>query len=204
MFIVPGVGLLALASPRTIERASQITVPIRSSGAALPVHREVQAVKRFLTLFVLLSCFTHHSGSLQAQEASGASLTVTPSLGFGVIPENGGLSSEGLTTLLEIDLSRARWRWSVFAAVRGIGVACSDGCESGGQAFGLGLSFLLGGVAVGGGLGGLHRSAKWHVQPHGQLSFAKGVVRLQLRVEVPEGTDGVHVPMLVGLRIPIS
>ena len=98
-------------------------------------------MERRLTLFILLSCLVHHSGSLTAQEASGTSLTVTPSVGMGVIPDNGELASGGMTTFLEIDLSRARWRWSVFAAVRGIGVGCSDGCDSGGQGFGLGISY---------------------------------------------------------------
>ena len=161
-------------------------------------------MERRLTLFILLSCLVHHSGSLTAQEASGTSLTVTPSVGMGVIPDNGELAFGGMTTFLEIDLSRARWRWSVFAAVRGIGVGCSDGCEFGGQAVGVGIAYLLGGVAVGGGLGGLHRSAEWHVQPHGQLSFEQGVFRAQLRIEIPEGIEGVHVPMLVGFRIPVG
>ena len=109
-----------------------------------------------------------------------------------------------MSTLLEVDVSRARWRWSVFAAVRGIGAGCSDGCDLGGQSVGAGVSYLLGAVAVGGGLGGLHRSVGWHLQPHGQLSFERGAFRAQVRVQVPDVGDGVHIPLLFGLRIPIG
>ena len=155
-------------------------------------------------LLLLVLCLVRDSGALHAQQAPGASLAVIPSVGMAAIPDNGHLASGGMTALLEIEISRAGWRWSVFGEARGIGVGCSDGCDMGGQAAGVGLSRVFGAVAVGGGLGGLHRSSGWHVQPHGQLSFAKGSFRAQLRVEVPHGTDGTHFPILAGLTIPVG
>ena len=155
-------------------------------------------------LLLLVVCLVPNSGALHAQEAPGTSLTVTPYVGMAVIPDNGHLASGGMTTLLEIEVNHASWRWSVFGEARGIGVSCSDGCDMGGQAVGIGISRIVGTVAVGGGLGGLHRSSGWHVQPHGQLSFSKGVFRAQLRVEVPNGTDGTHFPLLAGLGIPVG
>ena len=106
--------------------------------------------------------------------------------------------------LLEIDLSQTRVRWSVFVAARGIGAGCSDGCDLSGQTIGAGLSYLLGRVGVGGGVGLLHRSEGWHLHPHGQLSLALGVFRAQLRLEASEGTDGMHVPLLIGLQLPLA
>lgn len=158
-------------------------------------------MKRPITLLILLGVSS--SGSVRAQEASGVSMTITPSVGMAVILGDGDLWSGGMTTLLEIDLTRLRWRWSLFAAASGIGVGCSDGCELGGESVGGGISYRFGGFAVGGGLGGLHRSTGWHVQPHGLLSFDRGVFRAQLRVELPERTDGAHAPILVGFRIPV-
>ncbi len=157
-----------------------------------------------LALLVLVSSLGHLPGSLHAQEAAGPSPTVTPSLGMGVIVDDGELESGGLSALLEIDLTHARVRWSVFAAVRGIGVACADGCNLSGQTFGAGFSYLFGRVGVGGGAGLLHRSGRWHLHPHGQLSVELGVFRAQLRVEDSEGTEGVHFPILLGLKLPVG
>jgi hypothetical protein len=131
-------------------------------------------------------------------------LTVTPSLGMAVIFENGGIASGGMSALLEVDLSRAWLRWGAFAAVRGIGVGCANGCDLGGRAIGLGVSVVLRGVGVGGGVGLLNRSEAWHVQPHGQLSVGRRRLRAQVRIEIPEDTDGVHVPFLLGFRIPVG
>lgn len=159
--------------------------------------------KRFV-LLALVVCFGPRSGSLRAQESVGVSLTVTPSVGMAVITRNGNLESGGMTAIVEIDLHSAPLRWSVYAAVRGIGVGCSDGCDLGGRAVGGGISYLLGRIGVGGGVGLLRRSAEWHLQPHGQLSVVSGVLRVQLRLEVPESVGGVHIPLLFGLQVPVG
>ena len=157
-----------------------------------------------LALLVLVSSLGHLPGSLHAQGAASTSPTVTASVGMGVIVDSGDLESGGMSALLEIDLSHARVRWSVFASVRGIGGACANGCDLSGQTFGAGLSYLIGRVGVGGGVGLLHRSERWHIHPHGQLSVRLGVFRAQVRVEDSEGTQGVHVPILLGLQLPVG
>ena len=161
-------------------------------------------VRNHLTLLILLSCLGHLSESLSAQEAVAPSPTITPSVGMGGILDNGDLESGGMSVLLEIDLSQSRLRWSLFGEVRGIGVGCADGCDLSGQTIGAGVSYLLGRVGVGGGVGFLHRSAGWNLQPHGQLSVALGVFRTQLRLEASEGTGGMHVPLLFGLQLPVG
>lgn len=157
---------------------------------------------RILLLAVLWSLGTH-SGALHAQESPGASLTITPSLGFAAIGDNGHLASGGMTATVEMGLKRPPFQWSVYLATRGIGIGCSDGCDLGGQSIGVGVSYLWGAVGLGGGMGLLHRSAGWLVQPHGQLSMNRGILRLQLRAEVPEGLDDVHLPLLLGIQIPV-
>lgn len=120
-----------------------------------------------------------------------------------MVTDNGHLASGGLTVLVELDVARAPWEWSVFAEVRDIGVECADGCETGGEAAGVGVSYVRSGFGVGGGLGALHRSLGWHIQPHGKLSFTRGIFRAQVRAELPEDAGGAHYPILVGLRIPL-
>ncbi len=160
-------------------------------------------MKRLIAL-VLLAYLGQHPPLLYAQDTAGTSLTLTPSVGIGAILDRGNLESGGAEALLEVELTRSRLRWSVFAAIRGIGVECSDGCDLSGESLGVGVSYLLDRVGVGGGVGLLHQSGQWHFQPHGQLSIAHGIFRAQLRVEVPQGVDGVFVPILFGLQIPVG
>ena len=160
-------------------------------------------MKRLIAL-VLLAYLGQHPPSLHAQDTAGTSLTLTPSLGLGAILDRGNLESGGAEALLEVELTRSRLRWSVFGAVRGIGVGCSHGCDFSGESLGVEVSYLLGRVGVGGGVGLLHRSGEWHLQPHGQLSIGYGIFRAQLRVEVPQGVDGVFVPILFGLQVPVG
>jgi hypothetical protein len=168
-----------------------------------PVYRVSHMPNRILLLALLWALGPHSSGSLRAQVPPGASLTITPSLGFAAIGDNGHLASGGMIAMVEMDLNRPPFRWSTYLATRGVGIGCSDGCDLGGQSIGVGVSYVLGPVGLGGGMGLLHRSAGWLVQPHGQISASRGILRLQLRVEVPEGLDDIHVPLLLGLQIPV-
>lgn len=144
------------------------------------------------------------SAQLSAQEATRA-LTVTPSVGFGMVANNGRLESGGMSTLLQIDLSGSSVRWGVFGSVRGIGVGCSNGCDLSGQALGSEMTFLLGDVGVGAGLGLIHRFTGWHAQPHGKLSLDVGALRMQLRVEVSSGGYlRTYIPLLLGRPIHVS
>jgi hypothetical protein len=59
-------------------------------------------------------------------------------------------------------------------------------------------------VDVGGGFGGLHRSTGWRAQSHGQLAVSLGALKVQVRLELPEGEGGTHIPLLAGLRVPIG
>ena len=186
------------------RQPSHRTGPIRRTGVACSVRREIQAMPPRLALLVLLGCFWPRSAALHAQRSVGASLTITPSVGMAVIGDNGHLASGGMSAIVEIDLQGTSLRWGVSAAVRGIGIWCSDGCDLGGHAVGAGISYLLGAIGVGGGVGLLHRSAGWLVQPHGQLSLVRGRLRLQLRLEVPEGVDRVHILLLFGLQVPVG
>jgi len=160
-------------------------------------------MKRFI-LLALLAYLGQHPPSLQAQNTEDASLTVTPSLGLGAILDRGHFESGGAEALLEVEWTRSRLRWDAFASFRGIGVGCSDGCDLSGEAFGVGVSYLLNRVGVGGGVGVLHQAWQWHLQPHGQISVAFGAFRAQLRIEVPQGVDGVFFPILWGLQVPIA
>lgn len=157
-----------------------------------------------LVVLTLLVPFGLGPGTLRAQESAGATLTVTPSIGMAAITRHGNLESGGMSAFLEVDLHSASLLWSAYAGQRGIGVDCSDGCELGGQSIGVGVSYILGSVRAGGGGGLLRRANEWHVQPYGQLSVVIGVVRLQVRLEVPQGVDGVHVPLLFGLQLPVG
>jgi len=157
-------------------------------------------VGRPLILLVLLACFG--AEPLLTQEA--ALLTVTPSVGFGAVFDGGHPESGGMSTLIQIEMNRDRLRWGLFASVRGIGVGCSDGCDLSGKALGAEIAFLMGRVSVGPGLGLIHRFTGWHAQPHGQLSFPLGTLRVQLRVEVASGSNGLHVPLLLGRQIRIG
>ncbi len=146
-------------------------------------------------------------GVLDAQQSASPTLTVTPSLGLAAITRNGSLESGGMSTYLEVDLQRSSLLWSAFAGQRGIGVGCSHGCDFGGQSVGAGVSYLHGPVRVGGGVGLLHRADEWHFQPYGQISAVRGILRAQVRLEVPKGLgdsqDGVHIPVLLGLQFPV-
>jgi len=158
-------------------------------------------VGRPLSLVVLLACFGVEP--LLAQEAPTVP-TVIPSVGFGAVFDSGHPESGGMSTLIQIEMSGDRLRWGLFASVRGIGVGCTDGCDLSGRALGAEIAFLVGRVGIGPGLGLIHRFTGWHVQPHGQLSLLLGTLRVQLRVEVSSGSNGVHVPLLVGRQIRIG
>lgn len=155
-------------------------------------------------VLILLVAFGVGAETLRAQESAGASVTVTPSIGLAAMTRNGSLESGGMSAYLEVDVHDASLLWSAYAGQRGIGVGCSDGCELGGQSIGLGVSYVLGNLRAGGGLGLLRRRSGWHVQPYGQLSVVHGMLRIQLRLEVPQGVNGVHVPLLFGLQLPIG
>ena len=158
----------------------------------------------FIVTLLVFSGFRTGAGALRAQEPVGVALEVTPSVGMAAITRNGNLESGGMSALMEIDLRSASLSWSAYASTRGIGAGCSNGCDLGGKAFGVGTSYLFGSIGVGGGVGLLRRSAEWHVQPHGRLSVVRGALRFQVRLEAPEGVGGVHVPVLFGWRIPIG
>lgn len=164
-----------------------------------------------LALAALLAC---GPGAVQGQVGARTAVAVTPSLGLAVAPDDGRLASGGVTALLEVDGRRAGWRATLYGEAGGLGVGCeagdalpgrptSDACEVGGRALGVGLARLLGPVGVGAGLGALHRSSGWRAQPHGEVSFERGRLRVQLRVEVSGGRYDVHLPVLVGLTLPV-
>ena len=139
-----------------------------------------------------------------AQERSGRALTFVPSVGFAAIADNGHVASGGMPAVAEMEIRSGRAALTAYAATRGIGVSCSDGCDRGGQSLGAYLSLAAGPLGLGAGIGALHRSAGWRAQPHGRVWWDRGLVRLQVRVEVPDGWDDVHVPLLVGLRMPVG
>lgn len=146
--------------------------------------------------FLLLS-----ADALCAQQPERSAVLVTPSVGFATIPRGGLLESGGLTLLLEAQVVRDGWGWGGYATARGFGVACSDGCDRGGQSLGVQMSRSRGDLTIGGGMGALHRADGWHVQPHGHLSLARGRFVVQLRVEAPADTEGLHIPLLVGMPL---
>lgn len=149
-----------------------------------------------------------------AQETSGGSLLIVPSVGFGYLIDGGDLESAGMSVLLEVGSSGADYRWQAFAAIRGIGVGCSaaveashgssEDCGPGGESFGAEVVRQFGRAGVGAGIGMLHREAGWSVQPHGKLTVWPGRFQVQLRLELSDGLDEIHAPMLVGLRLPVG
>lgn len=143
------------------------------------------------------------TSSLEAQAARAAPVAVTPYVGIGPIFDHGNLVSWSANALVEIDLTRGPLRWSMFASVRGIGAACSDGCDLSGEGLGLGVTYLLGDFGVGGGMGLLHQSGSWHAQPHLMASAGRGPFRTQVRMELPRGAYGTSFPFLFGIRLPI-
>ncbi len=99
-------------------------------------------MKRLIAL-VLLAYLGQHPPLLRAQDTAGTSLTLTPSVGIGAILDRGHLESGGAVVLLEVELTRSRLRWDVFAAIRGVGISCSDGCDSSGASLGAGVSYRI-------------------------------------------------------------
>ena len=183
-------------SVRHKRRAS--FVPWCCRASFLPLTKKLN---RALVLG-LLACIGATPPALQAQDRAATGWTATPSLGFAAITRNGTLESGGMTILAEVDLHTTHLRWTVFTAIRGLGVSCSDGCDLGGRSAGVSVSYLRGPLGIGGGVGLLRRSAEWHLQPHGQVSLARGRFRVQLRLEVPRGVGGISIPALVGLSLP--
>lgn len=140
---------------------------------------------------------------LEAQDAVGTSIGVSPYVGIGPIIDHGSLVSWTGNVLVEVDLTRAPLRWSLFGSVRGIGASCADGCDLDGEGLGFGVAYLFGAVGVGGGIGLLHQSSSWYGQPHAMLTVERGAFRAQLRAEIPQGGYGVSFPVLFGFRLPV-
>lgn len=157
-----------------------------------------------LAVFALFASFGLAPEIAHTQESAGAMVTVTPSIGLATMTRNGSVESAGMSAYLEVDLRDNSLIWSAYVSQRGIGVGCSDGCELGGRGIGLGGSYLFGNFRAGGGIGLLRRSRAWHTQPYGQVSVVRGALRVQVRLEVPRGVGGVHVPLLFGFQLPVA
>lgn len=148
----------------------------------------------------------------RAQARTGPEWSVTPSIGLAMIanasPRDGtDLESGGATIQLEVDLRTSAWNWSAYVARRGLGVGCSHGCAPRAiSATGIGVARRFGPFSAGGGLGGGygHESGQWHLQPHAQVSWTSSRIMLQTRFEFPSDTKIMHVPILVGFRVPIA
>lgn len=140
---------------------------------------------------------------VRAQSVAVTTVAITPSVGLGPIFDHGDLVSWSANVLVDLGVTRAPWRWSVFASARGFGAACADSCDLSGEALGLGVERLVRGVSFGGGVAGLRQSGAWYFQPVGMVSVTRGRVRAQLRVEAPRGGFGVNIPILFGVRIPV-
>ena len=135
---------------------------------------------------------------LEAQDGTGTSISLSPYVGIGPIIDHGSLVAWSANVLVELDLTRTPWRWSLFGSLRGIGAACADGCDLSGAGLGLGVTYLLGGFGVGGGMGLLPQSGSWYAQPHAMVTTSRGAFRAQLRMEVPQGAYGMSFPVLIG------
>lgn len=138
-----------------------------------------------------------------AQTEPQRSWAVVPWLGFGVVRDNGDWGSAGAEAALELEYGGAGWRWSGYASLRGLGVACSVACFTGGPALAIGASRSVGVLWIGGGAGVMKQFGAWHPLPYGRISLDAAPFRIDLRVELPqESGQGVYLPLLVG--IPIS
>lgn len=124
--------------------------------------------------------------------------------GLGPVFDGGNLVSWTGNLMLEVEVGRSPLRGTIFASVRGLGAACADGCDLSGEGVGMRVEGVLGTLAIGAGWGLLHQSGRWHGQPFGSLSMARGALRVQARIEVPRGGFGVNVPLLVGIGIPLG
>jgi hypothetical protein len=164
----------------------------------------MRGLARYFALLACLPLVAADVTPLEAQDAVGTSIGVSPYVGIGPIIDHGNLVSWSANVFVEADLTRAPLRWSLFGSLRGIGAACADGCDLDGEGLGFGVAYLLGVVGVGGGIGLLHQSSSWHAQPHAMLTAGRGAFRAQLRVEVPQGGYGVSFPVLLGFRLPVS
>jgi hypothetical protein len=156
-----------------------------------------------ILLVALSSVLGGRANALAGQDPPEPSAALSPYVGIGPIFDHGDLVSWSADLLLEIGVRRASWRWNAFGSVRGIGAACSDGCDLSGEGVGLGVTYQLRRIGFGGGMGMLRQSGRWHAQPHATLTAGRGAFRAQFRVEVPFGGFGVFVPVLVGVRLPV-
>lgn len=165
-------------------------------------------MRRTCINLALLAAVGSLPASLRAQEA-GWSRATTPSVGFGYVLEDGSLESGSLSFLAEFDWESTAYRLGAFGAVRAGAASCADGIGGScrdltGESLGVSGSRLVGDLGFGVGIGLVHREfSGWRVQPHAALSVSPGVLRVQLRVEFPEGTDDIHLPLLMGIRIPL-
>lgn len=158
---------------------------------------------RHLVFAASVALFPVCATTLEAQDAD-PSIAVSPYAGIGPIIDHGSLVSWSAHVFVEIDLTRAPLRWSLFGSIRGIGAACADGCDLDGESLGLGVTYLFRSFGVGGGMGLFRQSSSWYAQPHAVLSTGHGAFRTQVRVEVPLGAYGVTFPILLGFRLPIG